>query len=208
MADVLIENLASFAAVVSALIAGGFALWGHQTAKKSAESATKVSRDNAQLAAEIARRNAILSAELEIAKTMTASRQEWINVLREDMAEFAGISARRSRVIASGEVLGAEEFERMVVLSARIQMRLNPKDDHFEDLLDSISSCSLEKDAGKHGRATKDFVQVSQKILKKEWEVLKNELKNLKNLDDKVRSSTNLPVVDDFLENESRLSTD
>jgi hypothetical protein len=139
-----------------------------------------VTRQNAKLAARIARENARLSANLEIAKTLANSRQEWINLLREDMAQFAGISAKRSRLIIEGDTLEGDEFESMVALSARIRMRLNPNDSDFEELWACMSKCSLEKDPGEQGKATKSFVQVSQRILKREWEVLKQELQELK----------------------------
>lgn len=138
-----------------------------------------VARQNAKLAATIAQQNAKLAADLEVATTLTKSRQEWINILREDMAHFAGLSARRSRAISAGQAFDADDFERMVAISARIQMRLNPRDPHFDALVSNISDCSLEKDASKHGKATGDFVRISQVILKEEWEVLKRELKEL-----------------------------
>ena len=141
-----------------------------------------VARQNAKLAARIARENAKLSANLEIATTLSQSRQEWINLLREDMAQFVGFAARRSRVLAANEVFSGEEFGKMIAVSARIRMRMNADDEDFEELLKLMSSCSQEKDPGELGSKTNGFVQVSQRILKREWEVLKQELNKLNSI--------------------------
>lgn len=143
-----------------------------------------VARENAKLAAKISRENARLSANLEVAKTLAASRQEWINILREDMAQYGGLSAKRSRAIVAEEVFSHEEFEKMVAVSARIRMRLNPEDEDFDDLLNRMSECSVEKDPGRLGIATREFVRISQKLLKREWEVLKEELRKLKTIEE------------------------
>lgn len=139
----------------------------------------RVSRQNAELAAKIAQKNAELAANLEVAKTLAKSRQEWINILREDMAQFVGLSAKRSRCLISNEEFSGEEFARMVALSARIQMRLNPKDEDFDELLGAMSDCSLKKAPAILGKATKSFTRISQRLLKREWEALKKELVNL-----------------------------
>ena len=145
-----------------------------------------VARENAKLAAQISQENSRLSANLEVAKTLAESRQEWINILREDMAQFAGLSAKRSRVIVAGEVFNDGEFEKMVAVGARIRMRLDPKDADFDELLRSMSECSLEKEPGALGKAASEFVRVSQRILKREWEVLKTELRKLKTIEETV----------------------
>lgn len=138
-----------------------------------------VARQNAKLGARIARDNAILSADLEVATTLAKSRQEWINVLREDLALFAGLAARRSRAIALKGALDDDDFERMVALSGRIRMRLNPADEDFHELFGLMSACSLEENASELGVATGKFIEVSQRLLKREWEVLKMELRSL-----------------------------
>lgn len=138
-----------------------------------------VARQNAKLAAEIAQSNAKLAANLEVSRTLSQSRQEWINVLREDMAEFIGICSIRLRFINGEEDLSDEEFARMISLSSRIRLRLNPDDEDFDELWSLMGSCASEADPRKLGRFSNKFAKVSQKILKQEWDVLKDELNQI-----------------------------
>ena len=138
-----------------------------------------VSRKNAKLAAEIARENARLTANLEVAQTLSQSRQEWINILREDMAQFVGLAVARSRILAVGSQLETEDFAKIVALGARIRMRMNRQDADYDKLLEIMKGCTTAKDASEIGKASNEFVVVSQNILKREWEVLKRELQSI-----------------------------
>lgn len=138
-----------------------------------------VSRQNAKLAAEIARENAKLSASLEVAKTLSQSRQDWINILREDMAQYVGLAAARSRALSKGDTLSDDDFSRMVSLTARIRMRMNSDDEDFAELIDLMGECASKKNPGEIGKAGNQFNSVCQRILKREWEVLKSELRAL-----------------------------
>jgi hypothetical protein len=159
-ADIM-RNVVPAAGIVAAIIAGLFALIGHLG-----------DRSNAKLAAEISRKNAELNAALEAAKQLASNRQEWINGLREDMSSFMALATERDH----------ETFDRSKVIQTglRIELRMNPEDRDYQILRSSMSAVVKSTD----GMTEKDdgmgtYIETCQKILKREWDVLKGELKSI-----------------------------
>ena len=149
-------------AFVAAVVAAFVALIGHL-----------ISRQNARLAGEIARENARLSASLEAAKKLADSRQNWIDELRQDMSEFVSLAVIRKRSRDTGSPIKDNDFERLMMVSSRISMRMNPLDADYEALEKSMANCMLPSDASASGEHSRAFVVISQRILKREWDVLK-----------------------------------
>jgi phosphate/sulfate permease len=107
---------------------------------------------------------------LEIAKY----RQAWIDGLRDDLAEFAGVTS-----IARVGVLPADKAERVAVLSMRIRMRMNRVDQDYQDLVSTLANDTERFFLGTKEQqvSTKPLVYVAQQILKREWERLKSDLR-------------------------------
>ncbi len=152
------------ATIVSALV-GAFGHW--------------ITRGNTKLAAKISSENAKLAARLEAAKKLTDSRQNWIDQLRQDMSEFLALASLKSRKSTVGEGLSDEQFFRLVSLMTRIEMRMNPKDKEYSNLHAGMMSCVANKEAAELGGSSAQLVDTCQKILKKEWEVLKAKIEDL-----------------------------
>jgi hypothetical protein len=149
------------AAVVAAIIAGLFALIGNLG-----------DRSNAKLAAEISRKNAELNASLEAAKQLATNRQEWINGLREDMSYFMALATEKDN----------KNFDRLKVIQTRlrIELRLNPKDIDYERLRSSMAAVvKSTRDLPEDDNGMGAYIEVCQKILKREWDVLKGELQSI-----------------------------
>jgi hypothetical protein len=98
-------------------------------------------------------------------------RQAWINDLRSSMVNLQrvtieGNQVRLDDVAAFSEVL-------------QILLRINPKDEHYKVLTDKISgilSSEHKIDRDQWLDAQADYVELCQKILKTEWDVLKHDL--------------------------------
>ena len=56
---------------------------------------------------------------------------------------------------------------------------MNRDDEEYDELLEIMKKCATTKNAGEIGKASSEFVGVSQNILKREWEVLKRELRDI-----------------------------
>ncbi|MFN3475850.1 MAG: hypothetical protein ACK4ZW_17565 [Blastomonas sp.] len=151
--------LTDLAAVISASAAAGATIFVLIAAWINARTA----RANARLQARISQR--IKRAEF---------RQGWINSLREAFIEFQKTTFARR----------ADSAEELVEQAARIMLLMNRSDPQFEELrkcmgqqLDGMTA------KGRASRSTNDdFIKISQSILKREWEVTKNELEEIENI--------------------------
>lgn len=111
--------------------------------------------------------NRRIAAELKIAEF----RQTWINNLRDALADFHSYGT-----IPNGNPKLEREFYK---LGTKIELLMNPEDPDFEELqrylygyLDASDKGTMEK-----YRLNPDFVDLCQRILKREWERLKKELR-------------------------------
>jgi hypothetical protein len=144
----------------------------------AAWAAVSVGRKNAMDAIE-AQTN--IAARSSRASVVSASRQKWIDALREDVADFlsavsAAYDLRSSGSMAQSgrDALMAEERQcdsKLRMLRNRIELRLNPNETGHQLLLDG-----LDDHANTHTAATAEIVISRAKgILKDEWERLKRE---------------------------------
>ena len=103
-------------------------------------------------------------------------RQEWIDGLRDDLSEFASL-------LNNDSFPSNENFERMVVLHARIMLRMNNGDVKYPTLLKAMSSY-LKAARSEKGKmrdidittAHTTLITTSQDLLKTEWNRLKRDL--------------------------------
>lgn len=149
----------------------------------------------AMVSAWVARRNTTMQVALQQKLKHAEFRQDWINVLREQMSRFQALAySKPAEAATSSDVADA---------MLRVVMQLNPKDRNYEKLT------GLMYDVMNHGRAlagkvsenvtsqstivahvqlpsnplvdaNADFVTVCQDILKTEWDVTKKGLYSLR----------------------------
>lgn len=118
------------------------------------------------------------------ASTVTTSRKQWINALRDAIADF---SAKASMIYCLARNQYADDrsiprIEEMVELNYKIELLINPsEEDHArlaQVVTDIASSLKLAKVKKLDIDTTLDekqaeVVSLSQKILKREWERVK-----------------------------------
>lgn len=117
--------------------------------------------------AAVARRNAILSAQIAQRTKRAEFRQAWINQLRDSFSKmFAGVADPRGLDRQS-----AEE-------GARVLLMMNRNDPDYERLTAAIHIMVQPKAMSQDEiwKAQREFIAVSQDILKREWEVVKTEI--------------------------------
>ncbi|MFM7000012.1 MAG: hypothetical protein ACKOXU_02965 [Limnohabitans sp.] len=112
---------------------------------------------------------------------LSSNRQAWINTLRDLLAECMAISGFIHIADWSGRKQSEfdEKMERFALVVSKIRLMLNPKeqdhkrlDEMLGELMNSMRSLN-EKDAFKGAQIMKDFVPLTQTILKREWERVK-----------------------------------
>ncbi len=112
---------------------------------------------------------------------LSANRQAWINTLRDLIAECVAISGFIHIADWSDRKQSEfdEKMERFALVVAKIRLMLNPNEqDHkrlsemLGQLMNSMRSLN-EKDPVKGAQLMKDFLPLSQTILKREWERVK-----------------------------------
>lgn len=138
-------------------------------------------------------------AKRQIADSISAKRQNWIDELRSDMAVFLTANARLNELRRPAANLSEEDqrknFEEMATnnfraheLGVRIKLRLNPKEEMHNELVDLLGKLAdASKDPppneteDQKNAAIKIFLDVReqvishmQTILKHEWERVKS----------------------------------
>lgn len=118
------------------------------------------------------------------ASTVTMSRQQWINTLRNAIADFSA-KASMTYCLAKNRQANEQSFQRieeMVQLNYKIELLINPhEEDHAELAQLAEGIASILKLAKFNDPATtsnlddkqKKLIALSQQILKREWERVK-----------------------------------
>lgn len=185
-----IMQAVGFGAVGAAVIGGIVALVGHFITRSNSKLQAKIAQDSSALAAQISDSNAKLGAEVSrqgselsnrisrenarLAATLSANiklaemRQAWINNLRSDMAEFQAMAVTPD--------MDFQRETKFYQLMARIELSLNPQDEDYGALETALNQ--YIKGGGEAERRANDapYVAVCQRILKREWDVLKDEI--------------------------------
>lgn len=160
------ETISMISAGIALLAAGGS--WG----------AVFVNRRNAT---EAIRTQINTGARTSRATVVSANRQRWIDAVREDVAEFIAVRAQLRVLEKAGsmersgqDALLKEERElrtKLIMLRARVEMRLNPDEDEHEKLLELMDR--YDQDA----TTVADLAlrTKGRSIFKAEWTRLKRE---------------------------------
>lgn len=180
-----------YIAVLSFIITA-FVVW--ISTRQSTKQSLKIVESQEKLSRDSARENVSLKQK----ELTAANRQAWINTLRKDLAAFIAaantiyelhrIKSGRASVLAN---IGKPEYamkellewsvaynkavQQTEELCAKIKLLINPvenKSIQLIKLLDDTMKCAKsEKSADE---ITNEIIEVSQKILKEEWERVKN----------------------------------
>ncbi|WP_297769973.1 hypothetical protein [uncultured Alcanivorax sp.] len=102
-------------------------------------------------------------------------RQAWINTLRDEMAEFQSYG-----VLPDSDPTRERDFYR---LGTKIELLMNPGDPDYEELQNYMYNFLLVSDGGVIDKYSKnaEFVELCQKILKREWDRLKLDIEKAVN---------------------------
>ena len=117
------------------------------------------------------------------ASMISASRQAWINSLRDAISEFLAVTAQLRHLVATcqpSEWQNAPGFERAIYLRSRIALLINPKEDDHRQLVmlvdKAFSITTVLQDTEARIRSTElhhEITTLSQAVLKREWERVK-----------------------------------
>jgi hypothetical protein len=123
------------------------------------------------------------------ASVISANRQNWINTLRDCIAEFqvkakvvtveTKLSSQDSTSFASDPKNFDQAVEKKRVLRNKIALLINPNEQDHDDLIKLMAKvedlCINEDsiDDEKHDNLQKEITSLAQKILNREWERVK-----------------------------------
>ena len=97
-------------------------------------------------------------------------RQAWINDLRQAMATFQSYGVTPD--------MNHNEQREFYEAGTRIELLMNPRDPDFEELHDAMYGFLGISGIDEKFAANPRYIQICQRILKREWEVLKAEVKS------------------------------
>jgi len=99
-------------------------------------------------------------------------RQAWINELRETLSDFQSIAMEPNSNPA--------DERSFYKLGTKIKLLMNPEDSDYSTLEDLMYKMLAVEKGDLHAKYSlnPEFIDVSQKILKREWERLKGDLRN------------------------------
>ena len=127
----------------------------------------------------------LVTTRISRRQTVSTLRQQWIDRLREDISEF--LSLINHYLLYTEIPLETEDeqrsYRRLLYLEAKIQMMVNPKEEDHLKLIELIGllittihgSKSEEKRMDIISTNHNKLIALSQQILKREWERVKNE---------------------------------
>lgn len=118
---------------------------------------------------EAQRRQRILQIETQLCQ----SRQIWIDSVREDLALASGLATRFETDFENTQLKSE-----LVSVISRVRMKINPADPDDEELMKAFAK-ALGASEETHGwdENTEAIAHVGQRILKREWERLKLDLR-------------------------------
>lgn len=108
---------------------------------------------------------------------LSGNRQAWINSLRDQIAEFISVLAvmHSANWTSRTDKDYDDEFKRILLLSFKVQLMLNPEEEDHKKLSDLLvaAQSTLSNAEGNNStegaKITCDIVPLAQSILKREW---------------------------------------
>lgn len=129
----------------------------------------------------IARQKNITSIQVSNKQIIAPIRQEWINNLRELIADIAGKCAHYWA--AGFEERNDDEYRYITEHIHKLELYINPNEEDHSDLLakvkqmeSALSAGSGPKNNHRFWASHREVMSTAQVILKREWERVKNEI--------------------------------
>lgn len=110
--------------------------------------------------------------------TVTSERVKWIEKLRDNISTFCGLTYTWSISRLEGKPEAADFLKQIDKLRHLIRLQLNPDGKHdqtIEALIARIPNLTHETQTEELKTALNELVEISQKLLKEEWEKVKKE---------------------------------
>ena len=118
------------------------------------------------------------------ANTITGYRQKWIDNLRDELASLIGTISTDGMLNASSVCTENEKinsFEKLLQISSRIELLLNPLEPDHAELLRLVrkacqtpsSSKATAQNVDEQGQFMREMLDKSKEVLKREWERVK-----------------------------------
>ena len=119
------------------------------------------------------------------AEVLSKNRQEWINTLRNSIAEYLSyIHTWSAFAYLASKDNKVDHVEKLILLSHQIQLLINPSEEKHQRLVQEMSKIFNEfvrfydeessGDENKMREITNEIVKLSQAIFKEEWERVKS----------------------------------
>jgi hypothetical protein len=121
----------------------------------------------------------IISKRQINSSVLSKNRQEWINTLRDSISEFiSAITMIDDKKISTNEQFDSHttKLERILYINTKINLLINPnEEDHIllAEKLKRLLELYVKPDNNEKIKVIDDTVELSQKILKREWERVK-----------------------------------
>lgn len=116
------------------------------------------------------------SRELQRMIKLAEFRQEWINSLRNEIAEHQALCLASMPALNQGTVMSQDRSYRLAELSNKILLRVGSSDPEYEKLSAALAVDRLR--ISQNEIPAQDSNQISKSILEREWERLKQDLKS------------------------------
>ena len=115
-----------------------------------------------------------LAAELKLVEF----RQQWIENLRADFSEFLSMAS-----MADEEF---KDWEALTAAAIKIQLAMNPKDKAYPEIIRLVNLviAQMVADTDKQSKSAEKLALLMQATLKREWDRLKVDLKNVEILNE------------------------
>lgn len=104
---------------------------------------------------------------------ITNNRQEWINTLRNEITLFLGVVASTSPTQKTTE-MNPDDLKSLWNHSYKIELLINPKEEDHKELVRLIREEISNLVTSNESTLISNIISQSQKILKREWERVKN----------------------------------
>ncbi len=121
-----------------------------------------------------------LSRRTAFINTVTAERVKWIEKLRKNISEFCGLSYTWQVSGLEGKPEELDVLKQIDVLRHLIRLQVNPEGTHdkeIERLIAQIPQLTHKSKTDEFKKEVNNLVEVSQKLLKEEWDKVKEESK-------------------------------
>jgi len=111
--------------------------------------------------------------------TVTSERVKWLDKLRANISNYTGLADTFTRMKKDDYELGIKILDEMSKLQNLIKLQLSPNEDNVDGkiqyALESIFDKSVKYDRETLKTEIDNLIVLSQKLLKIEWEKVKNE---------------------------------